>query len=139
LKKNIQITPKVLKTQDCLDFISANANGAECLFIGTVRDQTNGQLVTKLFFECYESMALKEMHTIADYALSEFDIDSIAMHHRIGELHIGEIPVIIAVGSAHRKAAFAACQYAIDALKETVPIWKKEFLRDGAVWVSPHP
>jgi molybdopterin synthase catalytic subunit len=137
--KNIVITLKPLILEECRTFVQDKINGAECLFVGTVRDQTSGQSVSKLFFECYEPMALKEMDIIAETALNQFDITSILIHHRIGELSIGEIPVIIAVGSPHRKASFDACQFAIDTLKETVPIWKKEFFSDGEVWVSAHP
>ncbi|MBO6516331.1 MAG: molybdenum cofactor biosynthesis protein MoaE [Bacteroidia bacterium] len=137
--KNIEISADSLSLQRCRDFVNSPANGAEAVFIGTVRNATNGQAVSKLFFEAYESMAIKEMNLIADQALHSFRISKIAIHHRIGELGIGEIPVIIAVGSAHRKAAFQACQYAIDTLKEKVPIWKKEYLTSGEVWVSAHP
>ncbi|MFT5724856.1 MAG: molybdopterin synthase catalytic subunit [Bacteroidia bacterium] len=137
--KNIQITANPLEIADCRVHVTANNNGAECLFVGTVRDQTKGNRVTKLLFECYESMALKEMEKIAQLALNKYDISAIALHHRIGTLEVGDIPVIIAVGSAHRKAAFEACQFAIDTLKDTVPIWKKEFFEDGAIWVSAHP
>lgn len=84
-------------------------------------------------------MAIKELDKIANEASKRFEITAISIHHRVGELKVGEIPVIIAVGSPHRKAAFDACQYAIDTLKETVPIWKKEFFTDGDVWVSAHP
>lgn len=84
-------------------------------------------------------MAIKEMGKIADRALEQFDINNIAIYHRVGELKIQEVPVIIGVGSAHRDAAFDACRFAIDTLKETVPIWKKEFLENGEVWVSAHP
>jgi len=84
-------------------------------------------------------MAIKEMEKIADMALTNFDILKIAIHHAEGALQIGDIPVIIAVSSPHRKAAFDACQYAIDTLKETVPIWKKEHFEDGEVWVNSTP
>jgi molybdopterin synthase catalytic subunit len=84
-------------------------------------------------------MALKEMQKIAIEALDKFQIHKIAIHHALGELQIGDIPVIIAVSSAHRDAAFEACQFAIDTLKETVPIWKKEHFEDGEVWVNSHP
>ncbi|MFT7592396.1 MAG: molybdopterin synthase catalytic subunit [bacterium] len=139
MKKNILISTKALEIGTCRTFVSAIENGAECLFIGTVRAHTAGKNVTHLFFECYEPMAIKEMEKIATAALDKFDITSIAIHHRIGNIDTGEIPVIIAIGSAHRNASFEACQYAIDTLKETVPIWKKEFFDDGAVWVSAHP
>jgi len=79
------------------------------------------------------------MQKIADKALTNFNIFKIAIHHAEGKLQIGDIPVLIAVSAPHRKAAFAACQFAIDTLKETVPIWKKEHFVDGEVWVNSHP
>jgi molybdopterin synthase catalytic subunit len=84
-------------------------------------------------------MAIKEIRKIANTTLVDFDIRKIAIHHAEGKLQIGDIPVIIAVSAPHRKAAFAACQFAIDTLKETVPIWKKEHFIDGEVWVNSHP
>jgi molybdopterin synthase catalytic subunit len=84
-------------------------------------------------------MALKEMGKIADSLSQKWGILHVSIHHRVGVLEIGEIPVIIAVSTPHRQAAFEACQYAIDTLKETVPIWKKEIFEDGTVWVSAHP
>jgi molybdopterin synthase catalytic subunit len=84
-------------------------------------------------------MAVKEMTKIALEALERFKIKKIAIHHAVGNLKIGEVPVIITVSSAHRDAAFKACQFAIDTLKKTVPIWKKEFFEDGEIWVNAHP
>ena len=95
--------------------------------------------VTQLDFSTYKPMAIKEMQKIADAALEKFGVTKIAIHHAEGLLTIGDVPVIITVSSPHRKAAFEACQYAIDTLKETVPIWKKEFFKDGEVWVNAHP
>ena len=84
-------------------------------------------------------MAIKEMQKIADQALEQFAIKKIAIHHAEGMLQIGDVPVIITASAPHRKAAFEACQFAIDTLKETVPIWKKEHFSDGEVWVNAHP
>ena len=84
-------------------------------------------------------MAVAEMKKIAEQAIAKWPVLKIAIHHRVGILAIGEIPVIIAVSCAHRNAAFEACQFAIDTLKKTVPIWKKEFFDDGEVWVAAHP
>ena len=84
-------------------------------------------------------MAISELRKIAEQAKERWPVQRIAIHHRVGTLLVKEIAVIIAVATPHRKAAFEACQYAIDTLKETVPIWKKEFFEDGAVWVSAHP
>ena len=136
---SIKITSKKLNLQDCYDFVFDASCGGIALFVGTVRNQTQIKEVTLLDFSAYESMAVKEMQKIADKALTEFDILKIAIHHAEGELKIGDIPVIIAVSSPHRKAAFVACQFAIDTLKETVPIWKKEHFVDGEVWVNATP
>ncbi len=136
---SIKITSKKLNLQDCYDFVFDASCGGIALFVGTVRNKTQNKEVTLLDFSAYEPMAVKEMQKIADKALTEFDILKIAIHHSEGELKIGDIPVIIAVSSPHRKAAFVACQFAIDTLKETVPIWKKEHFVDGEVWVNATP
>ena len=136
---SIKITSAKLNIQACYDFVQDASCGGIALFVGTVRNQTQDKEVTLLDFSTYKPMAIKEMQKIADTALANFDILKIAIHHAEGELKIGAIPVIIAVSAAHRKAAFAACQYAIDTLKETVPIWKKEHFVDGEVWVNAHP
>ncbi|MDB5010035.1 MAG: molybdenum cofactor biosynthesis protein MoaE [Mucilaginibacter sp.] len=114
-------------------------SGGIDVFIGTVRDSTKGKSVIRLEFETYKSMAIKEMEKIAEQAYSKWPIQKILIHHRVGVLQIGEVPVIIAVSAAHRAAAFDACRYIIDTLKETVPIWKKEIFEDGEVWVAAHP
>jgi len=109
------------------------------LFIGTVRNQTNGRVVTGLEFEAYDLMALREMEKIATDACAQWPVHRFLMHHRTGTLSVGEVPVIIGVAAAHRNAAFDACRYAIDTLKQTVPIWKKEIFEDGEYWVAAHP
>jgi molybdopterin synthase catalytic subunit len=136
---NIKLTPNMLSLDECSAFVSAESLGGIVYFVGTVRNHTNGKSVIKLDFEAYKPMAISEMTKIAENALITFDIERIAIHHRIGELKIGELPVIIAASSAHRKAAFEACQFAINTLKDTVPIWKKEYFEDGEVWVSATP
>ncbi|SFS63673.1 molybdenum cofactor biosynthesis protein MoaE [Lutibacter maritimus] len=138
-KTSVKITSDTLNLQECYNFVQDAACGGIALFIGTVRNATQNKEVTLLDFSGYEPMAIKEMQKIADTALVKFAIHKIAIHHAIGELKIGDIPVIIAVSSAHRKAAFEACEFAIDTLKETVPIWKKEHFEDGEVWVNTHP
>ena len=136
---SIKITSEKLNIQECYDFVQDASCGGIALFVGTVRNKTQNKEVTLLDFSTYQAMAIKEMRKIADNALVDFDILKIAIHHAEGELQIGAIPVIIAVSSPHRKAAFIACQFAIDTLKETVPIWKKEHFVDGEVWVNAHP
>lgn len=142
MKSNIQIilsTNEALNLLACQDFVATDDCGGIVHFVGTVRNETKGKRVLKLDFEAYEPMAIKEMHKIAEKALAQFEVQKVAIHHRTGSLQVGEIPVIIAVSAAHRKAAFAACEFCIDTLKETVPIWKKEYFEDGEVWVSATP
>jgi len=139
VNSSIKITTEKLNLQDCYDFVKDASCGGIALFVGTVRNNTQAKEVTLLDFSTYKPMALKEMKKIADKALAGFDILKIAIHHAEGELQIGDIPVIIAVSSPHRKAAFAACEFAIDRLKDTVPIWKKEHFIDGEVWVNATP
>jgi len=138
-RTSIKITSDKLNLQECYRFVEDASCGGISSFIGTVRNDTQGKEVTKLDFSTYKPMAIKEMQKIAELTLEKFDIYKIAVHHAEGVLKIGDIPVIIAVSSKHRKAAFAACEFAIDTLKETVPIWKKEYFSDGAVWVNAHP
>ena len=136
---SILISADPLALQPCYDFVDDPTCGGIAVFVGTVRNATQNKSVTQLEFSAYKPMALKEMEKIAQQALSQFPIKKIAIHHAEGLLQVGAIPVVITVSSPHRKAAFDACQYAIDTLKETVPIWKKEFFEDGEIWVNAHP
>jgi molybdopterin synthase catalytic subunit len=112
------------------------ADGALALFTGVVRNENAGRAVLHLEYEAYEEMALTEMETIADEALRRWPITAIRIVHRLGRMAIGETSVAVAVASPHRAEAFEACRFAIDTLKRTVPIWKKEFYADGAVWLE---
>ena len=136
---SIHITSEKLNLQNCYDFVQDQECGGIALFVGTVRNTTQNKTVKRLDFSAYEPMAIKELKKIALHAVEKFNVSKIVIHHAVGNLKIGDVPVIIAVSSAHREAAFEACQYAIDTLKETVPIWKKEFFEDGEVWVNAHP
>ena len=136
---SIKITSQKLDLQKCYDFVEDASCGGIVTFVGTVRNATQSKNVTQLDFSTYKPMAMKEMQKIADNAMANYSIKKIAIHHAEGLLKIKDIPVIIAVSSPHRKAAFDACQFAIDTLKETVPIWKKEYFEDGEVWVNAHP
>lgn len=139
MKTDIKISASPLDSKACETFVSDFAAGGVVLFVGTVRNQTKGKEVLKLSFEAYESMAIKEMNKIAQFVSEKWAANAVSIHHRIGDVEIGEIAVVIAVSTPHRKAAFEACEYAIDTLKERVPIWKKEFFQDGEVWVAAHP
>ena len=135
----IKLIEGELSLDECYQYVQDDSCGGLALFVGTVRNHTKGKEVLKLEFLAYEPMAIKEMNLIALKAIDMFKVEKIAIHHVVGNLGIGEVPVIIAVSSAHREAAFQACQFAIDTLKETVPIWKKEFFEDGDIWVNAHP
>lgn len=136
---DIQISATDLDPQAALDFVAHPSCGGVVSFVGNVRDATEGRRVVSLDFEAYTAMALKEMQKIADHILAHFPAQHVAIYHRVGELKVGDTAVVIAVSCPHRRAAFAACEYAIDTLKETVPIWKKEAFEDGEVWVAAHP
>jgi molybdopterin synthase catalytic subunit len=136
---DLKITSAVLDIPNCINWVMTPQSGGIDVFIGTVRDQTKGKKVVRLEFEAYEKMALNEMKKIADEMMKQWPIHKILIHHRVGVLQVGEVPVVIAVSASHRAAAFEACRYAIDTLKETVPIWKKEVFEDGEEWVAAHP
>ena len=112
------------------------ADGAACTFVGVVRDHNAARAVRYLEYEAFEEMALPLMEEIAAEARRRWPITSLAIVHRLGRLEIGEPSVAVAAFAPHRAEAFAACRYAIDTLKATVPIWKKEFYADGAVWLD---
>lgn len=135
----IKITEHILDRNEIIRSVERNEAGGLCSFIGTVRNKTKGKKVERLEFETYEKMALKELLKISEHVIAKWEVLQIAIHHRTGIVNIGEDAVVIAVSAPHRKAAFEACQYAIDTLKQTVPIWKKEVFEDGEEWVSAHP
>jgi molybdopterin synthase catalytic subunit len=139
MNTQIEISDQPLNIQSCIDWVMSPQSGGIDVFIGTVRDSTKGKAVIRLEFEAYEPMALKEMQKIAEEAFEKWPVQKLLIHHRIGILQIGEVPVVIAISCAHRDAAFEVCRYVIDTLKQTVPIWKKEIFEDGEVWVAAHP
>ncbi len=114
-------------------------DGAFVLFDGVVRDNTRGRQTEYLLYEAYEAMALDQMRALREEALQRFAVRDVLLHHRLGRLCIGETSVLIAVASAHRGAAFECCRWLIDTLKKTVPVWKKEYFVDGAVWADGEP
>jgi molybdopterin synthase catalytic subunit len=113
--------------------------GGIAIFLGAVRERARGREIRHLEYEAYPGMAEREMERIADEAAARFDGARVAIAHRTGHLEIGEIAVAVAAAAPHRAEAFAACRFAIDALKERVPIWKKEFASDGEYWVDERP
>lgn len=131
------ITDQPLSLEPLVSAVTRSSTGAVASFLGVVREQTRGRQVLYLEYEAYREMAIPKMREIADEIRQKWKVDEIAMVHRIGHLEIGEASVAIAVSAPHRHQALAACAYAIDRLKETVPIWKKEVWTDGEEWVRP--
>ena len=116
--------------------VRAPEDGAIVTFDGFVRNQSHNRATLYLDYEAYETMALAKMREIAAQLHEKYKIHRVAIAHRLGRLQIGETSVFIAVSAPHRAAAFDACRFAIDTLKRTVPIWKKEYFEDGAVWAD---
>jgi MoaE-MoaD fusion protein len=116
--------------------VRTDSDGAIVTFDGCVRDNSHGRRTLYLEYESYEPMALKKLQEIAADIHANFAIDRVAIAHRLGRLEIGETSVFIAISAPHRAAAFDACRFAIDTLKRTVPIWKKEYFADGVVWAD---
>ena len=110
--------------------------GATVTLDGYVRRWTRGRESLYLIYEAYDAMAVPEMRKLGERARERFQISHVAIVHRLGKLEIGETSVVIAVAAPHRKAAFEACEWLIQELKRTVPIWKKEFYADGSEWVG---
>jgi molybdopterin synthase catalytic subunit len=135
----IYITEKEIDTNSLVHFVQADEAGGIAIFIGTVRNKTADKKVMRLEYEAYDKMAIKEMEKIANEATQQWNILKYAVAHRKGILQIGDAAVVIAVATPHRQAAFEACKYIIDTIKERVPIWKKEIYENGEVWVSAHP
>ena len=116
--------------------VRADADGAIVTFDGFVRSESHGRRTLYLEYQAYEPMALAKMREIGHVIHGKFAIHRLAMVHRLGRLEVGETSVFLAVSAVHRAAAFDACRFAIDTLKHTVPIWKKEFFEDGAIWAD---
>ena len=130
------ITQHPINMQELSDFVADPAAGAMATFVGMTRNTNDGRRVIRLEYESYPGMAEKEMQKIATEVLTRWPIRKIAMVHRLGQVDIGEASVAIAVSSSHRHAAFEACHFAINQLKETVPIWKKELYEGGELWIG---
>ena len=132
-----RVQDDVIKPDDLHEVVLADFDGAVTSFAGTVRDNTKGRGTSYLVYDAYKEMAEKKMKEIGDEAKEKWEVDSVGMLHRVGKLEIGEISVLIAISSPHRRASLEACHWAIDKLKETVPIWKKEVWSDGGeAWIE---
>jgi molybdopterin synthase catalytic subunit len=136
---HVRIIREKIDTDAILARIKRPEDGAVAVFEGIVRNHSHGRRTLYLDYEAYEEMALTQMEGLAAQALANFSVRDVALVHRLGRLEIGQTSVLIVVASAHRAAAFDACRWLIDTLKRTVPIWKKEYFEDGAVWADGEP
>lgn len=135
----ITLTNEPLDIQHITQLAHSQEAGAINVFVGTVRANTQTKKVVRLEYEAYEPMAVSEIQKIVDAAKLKWPIQKIAVSHRTGILTVGEVAVVVAVSTPHRKESFEACQFIIDSLKKTVPIWKKEIFEGGEEWISAHP
>jgi len=139
MDQRIVVSTSPLEPATVEHVVAAPGCGGRVVFTGVVRDHHRGLAVRTVHYEAYVPMAERVLGDIAREAAERFDIGAVAVHHRIGDLEVGEVAVVVAVGAAHRAPAFEACRYVIDETKCRVPIWKKEIYVDGEAWLSPHP
>jgi molybdopterin synthase catalytic subunit len=131
-----RLSGDAVSLDDVVREVASEQAGAIATFTGTVRDNARGREVDHLEYEAYEGMAEQMMADLADSLKAKYDIEQVAIHHRTGRVEIGEPSVVIAVSGAHRADALAACKDAIDTLKATVPLWKKEIYEGGEQWIG---
>jgi molybdopterin synthase catalytic subunit len=131
-----RVTDKPINLQELVDFVTDPEAGALATFIGTTRNNNEGRKVIALDYEAYPEMAEKQLARLGEEASKKWPICRMAIVHRLGPVQITEPSVIIAVSAAHREAAFAACRFAIEEIKKTVPIWKKEVYEGGEIWIG---
>ena len=131
-----RVTDKPIHLQELVDCVTDPEAGAVATFIGTTRNNNEGRRVIALDYEAYPEMAEKELARLGEEANKKWQICRMAIVHRVGPVQITEPSVMIAVSAAHREAAFAACRFAIEEIKRTVPIWKKEVYEGGTIWIG---
>jgi molybdopterin synthase catalytic subunit len=131
-----RVTDKPINLQELVDCVTDPEAGAIATFIGTTRNNNEGRKVIALDYEAYPEMAEKELTRLGEEARRKWQICRMAIVHRVGPVQITEPSVMIAVSAAHREAAFAACRFAIEEIKRTVPIWKKEVYEGGEIWIG---
>lgn len=135
----VRIVREPIVPHDIIPLLERPQDGAIVIFDGMVRNHSRNRTTLYLEYDAYESMALTKLQELVAEAKQRFTIRNVALVHRLGHLEVGESSVLIAVFSAHRADAFDACRWIIDTLKRTVPIWKKEYFEDGAVWADGDP
>lgn len=133
-----EITREPLDPAPLVEAVRRDESGAVALFYGVVRNENMGRNVQYLEYDAYPEMALKKMREVAAEVRAKFPVTGIGVMHRIGRLEIGETSLLVAVSSGHRTEAFQACHYAVDRIKQIVPVWKKEVWEDGEEWIEGH-
>ena len=133
-----QITDRPIQPEAIIEKVQKASCGAVVTFLGTVRSPSEGKEVIHLDYETYAEMALPKLQEIGQEIKERWELEDVAIWHRVGRMVPGDIAVAIAVAAPHRREAFEACHYAIDRIKEIVPIWKKEVFSDGSRWVEDH-
>jgi len=136
MRPMFRVNNEAIDLQELVRFVSDPEAGAIATFIGTSRNHNDGRKVIALDYDGYPEMAEKELARIGEAARKQWEICRMAIVHRLGPVQITESSVVIAVSSGHREAAFAACRFAIEEIKRTVPIWKKEVFEGGEVWIG---
>jgi molybdopterin synthase catalytic subunit len=131
-----EITHEPLDPAPLVAAVRRDESGAVALFYGVVRNENLGRRVQHLEYDAYPEMAIKKMREVADEVRARFPVTGVGVLHRIGRLEIGETSLLVAVSSGHRKEAFEACHFAVDRIKQIVPVWKKEVWEDGSEWVE---
>lgn len=131
-----RVTPQPLNVEESIKAVSHPSTGAVVVFLGVVRGHNLGRRVIQLHYEAYSEMAQKVMEELAQEAQERFALKDVAILHRIGTLQVGDISLVVAVSSPHRKEAFRAGEWLVDCLKERLPIWKKEVFEGGEEWIE---
>ena len=134
-KIHVEISELKLDQSIAKNFVSSNSHGACTIFEGVTRYHSDNRKVKFLEYECYKPMAIKKLKQICEEIIEKWDV-KVSILHRIGKLEIGEVSLIVATGSPHRKEGIQACEYSVDRIKEIVPIWKKEFFEGGSIWIE---
>jgi molybdopterin synthase catalytic subunit len=133
-----EVTSEPLDPAPLVEAVRRDESGAVALFYGVVRNENLGRAVSYLEYDAYPEMAIKKMREVADEVRARFPVSGVGVLHRVGRLEIGETSLLVAVSSGHRKEAFEACHYAVDRIKQIVPVWKKEVWADGSEWIEGH-
>lgn len=132
----VELTGKPIDPQAMAERVRRDSCGAVVVFWGVVRNENEGKAVLSLEYEAYTPMAEEKLRQVAQEVRQRWQVEDVAICHRVGPMEVGEIAVVIAVAAPHRHEAFQACHFAIDRIKEIVPLWKKEVYQDGTRWVG---